>query len=112
LIQAVGFIRIASPGYVIIDMGWLATQSFFIKRDDTHKNKNHLQRRRWSIYYQKYIPPDILSSYLYTTVKLCDEVFDEVAPELTLMVALHQCCCGRLIKVNVFLVVVLIIEAF
>ena len=32
--------------------------------------------------------------------------------ELTLIVALHQCCCGRLIKVKVFLAVVLIIAAF
>ena len=41
-------------------------------------------------------------NYLYTTVKLCEALLDGVATEDTLMVAVHQCCCGRLTNCKLF----------
>jgi len=49
--------------------------------------------------------------YLYTTVKLCDELFDGVATEDTLTVAVHQCCCGRLTNCRLLVAELVVIAA-
>ena len=42
-----------------------------------------------------YLFTKCMINYLYTTVKLCEALLDGVATDDTLIVAIHQCCCGR-----------------
>ena len=51
-------------------------------------------------------------NYLYTTVKLCDALLEGVATDDTLMVAVHQCCWGRLMSCRLLAAVVLVTAAF
>ena len=41
-------------------------------------------------------------TYLYTTVKLCEALLEGVATDDTLMVAVHQRCCGRFTNCRLF----------